>query len=368
MRDGQLVGWGPTVRELDQLATRFSRVRHVACIYDEPAPESALPYRAPNVEVVPVPPSGGDGVMGKLDALRTSPLYSRTIARELRDADVVHVRAPANIAMIAMLLLARRQTPKHRWFKYAGNWQPQGPESASYRLQRWWLARGSHGGTVTVNGAWPGQPPWIKTFYNPSLSDEDLERGRRAAQSKRLDTPIRLLFVGNLVSTKGAGRAIEILARVRARGVAATLELAGDGPERSTFEQQARELAVAEHVTFLGWMPPAQVHAAYERAHLLVLPSVSEGWPKVLSEGMAFGVVALASAVSSIPQYLARFETGAAFAPHAIDAFADAVVGYAADPARWLAESRRAIAAAPHFSFRHYLASVDELLTASGAS
>ncbi|HSN25735.1 MAG TPA: glycosyltransferase [Kofleriaceae bacterium] len=364
IRDGVLVGWGPTVRELDQLATRFEQVRHVACVYREPAPDSALPYQAPNLEVVPVPPAGGEGVLGKLDALRASPIYSWTIARELRRADMVHVRAPANIALIAMALLGTRVGPRRRWFKYAGNWQPDGPETPSYRVQRWWLARGDHGGTVTVNGVWPAQPAWVKTFYNPSLSEADLERGRRAAAEKQLVRPIRLLFVGNVVSTKGAGRTIEILARLHARGIDATLELVGDGPERAAFEVLARERGVADRVRFLGWQPAPEVHAAYERAHVLVLPSNSEGWPKVLSEGMAFGVVPVASAVSSIPQYLAQFGTGAAFAPDEIDRFAATIAGYATDPARWAAESRRAVEAARLFSFQHYLASVDELLSA----
>ncbi len=37
-----LVGWGPTVTELDHLATRFDRVTHVAPVHDGPAPASAL--------------------------------------------------------------------------------------------------------------------------------------------------------------------------------------------------------------------------------------------------------------------------------------------------------------------------------------
>src|SRR4051812_5821000 len=105
-RDGQIVGWGPTVREIDQLATRFDSVRHIATLYDTPAPDSYLRYAASNVELVPVKPSGADGFLGKLDALRASPAYVRTILKELPDADMVHMRGPASIAMVAMFLLS----------------------------------------------------------------------------------------------------------------------------------------------------------------------------------------------------------------------------------------------------------------------
>lgn len=366
LRCGQVVGWGPTIRELDHLATRFSRVRHIACMYDEPAPASALPYTADNVELVPVPPAGAEGFGGKLDVLRTSPKYLRAILSELDHADMVHVRAPANIALLAMMVLSLRKRPLPRWFKYAGNWRPDGPESLSYTLQRRWLARGGHLGVVTVNGAWPAQPPWVRSFYNPSLEEVDLEHGRRVALAKRMTAPVRVLFVGSLTTSKGAGRALEVIGQLRRRSVDATLELVGDGDERPRFEKLARELGIQPHVRFSGWQPTPAVHEAYGRAHLLLLPTASEGWPKVLSEGMAFGVVPLAGAVSSIPQYLARFQLGAALPTDDVGGFTTAIERYAAQPERWEAESGRAVSAARAFSFTQYLVAVDAMLREMG--
>ena len=361
--DGVIVGWAPTVRELDRLATRFERVRHIACLHPEPAPASDLPYSATNIELVPVPPSGADGFLGKLDVLRTSPKYIATILRELPDADMVHVRAPAHIALIAMLLLSARKQPTPRWFKYAGNWKPDGLESPSYIIQRWWLARGWHRGTVTVNGSWPEQQPFVKTFFNPSLDDEDVARGQRAAAGKQLGTPLRLIYVGRIETEKGADRAVQVTAELQRRGIDATLTLIGDGPSRAAFEEMAASLGISERVSFLGWKPPSVINEHYAAAHISLLPTAaSEGWPKVLSEAMAYGVVPLAGAVSSIPQYLSELGTGAALPPYDIGAYADAIAAYAADPARWESESRAAAEATQRFTFRHYLASVDQLI------
>lgn len=361
------VGWGPTVRELDHLATRFDIVRHVACLYEEPPPRSALPYSASNVELVPVPPAGADGFLGKLDVLRMSATYVRAIRQELETADVVHVRAPANIALIAIMILLARKKPKARWFKYAGNWQPSAPESPSYTFQRWLLARSAHHGIVTINGEWPSQPTWVRTFYNPSLEQSEIDLGRRIGESKLLSGSLRLLFVGNLISSKGAGRALEILREVRVRGVDAFLEVIGDGEQRAQFERIAHELGIEANVKFWGWQEPRLVHEAYGRAHVQLLPSSSEGWPKVLSEGMAYGVVPLAGAVSSIPHYLAKFATGAALPPDDIHAFATAIEGYVTNPDRWQRESRNALGAAQLFSFNHYLEAVDALLHETAA-
>jgi glycosyltransferase involved in cell wall biosynthesis len=362
LRAGQVVGWGATVRELDALASRFAAVRHVACLYPGEAPTSAIAYQADNVELVPVPPAGGDGARGKLDALAAVPRYAAAIARELPRADVVHVRAPANIALVALALLSVSPRPRVRWFKYAGNWQPERGDRASYALQRWLLRRPWHRGQVTVNGAWPGEPRWVHAFDNPSLTDEDLAAGRAAADAKQLAGTVRMVYVGRVEPHKGAGRALEIVERCRTRGLDVALDLVGDGPDRERLAARARELGLGERVRFAGWRAPAELRDYYRSAHISLLPTATEGWPKVLSEGMAYGAVPLAGAVGSIPSTLAELRVGAAIAADAIDAYVDAIAGYVRAPVRWHDESQRAAAGASRFSFAAYLAAVDRLL------
>lgn len=362
-RDGVLVGWGPTVRELDQLATRFEHVRHIACLHEGPPLASDLAYTAKNIEIVPVAPAGGDGLLGKLDALRASPKYIETILRELPDADFVHVRAPANIALIAMLLVSARKKPIGRWFKYAGNWQPSGSESTAYTLQRWWLNHAWHRGIVTVNGSWPDQPGWVKTFYNPSLDDDALTRGREAARQKQLGSQINLLYVGRVEVPKGAGRAIEIVERLVADGIDAQLQIVGDGPERAGFEQRVNDTRLGDHVHFHGWRSHEELFGFYAKAHVSLLPTTaSEGWPKVLSEGMAFGAVPVAGAVSSIPQYLRQLKTGAAIPADDVDSYVTTIASYVSNPESWQRDADRATDAAHLFTFAHYLTCIDELV------
>jgi glycosyltransferase involved in cell wall biosynthesis len=95
----------------------------------------------------------------------------------------------------------------------------------------------------------------------------------------------------------------------------------------------------------------------------MVFPTTSsEGWPKVLSEGMAYGVVPLSGNVSSIPQYLQRFGTGRALNPHDISGFADAVATYVQHPEVWQQESAKGMEASHLFSYANYLHAVRQLL------
>jgi glycosyltransferase involved in cell wall biosynthesis len=358
-----VAGWGPTIREIDQLATLFGEVRHVAPLHSGPAPAGALPYARPNVLHVPVPPAGGESLASKFRALRAWPTYWRVIERELAASDAVHVRCPANIALLAVVILSLRRLPEKRWIKYAGNWAPSGPEPWSYRLQRWLLRAGWHHAEVTVNGTWARQPGFVRSFLNPCLTEQELEEGRRFGGAKTLGDPMRLLFVGRLDEAKGCGRALGVLAGLRERGVPARLEVVGDGPELDRFRSEAKALGVEQFVDFRGWQPRDALARLYAEAHVLLLPSTSsEGWPKVLSEAMAYGAVPVASDVSSIPQYLERFQTGKALPARDRGAFVEALVGYARDPASWRRESLRGMEAAPAFSYSRHVAAVGRLL------
>lgn len=361
-RGGQIVGWGPAVEEIDHLAKLFTEIRLVGCLHPEPAPPSALPHPSSRVELVLVPAAGGPRWRDKLGILRWAPLYVRTILRELRHADAVHVRSPANVSLIAMILLALTRRPSRRWIKFGGNWRPQGAEAWSNTFQRWWLAHGPHRARVTVNGRWDGQPAHVVAFDNPCLTRDELARAREQAGGKRLAAPVRLLYAGRLETPKGLAQILETVASLARRSIPAHLDLVGDGPERPRFEALAEELEVADRVVFHGWKPRHELADDYARAHFFLLPSRTEGWPKVLGEAMAYGVVPIASAVASIPQILSECETGRALPDENAEAFADAIAAYFEAPDRWQAESAAGTRAADRFTYEHYLEQVRGLL------
>lgn len=364
--DGTIVGWGPTVRELDHLSSLFGELVHVAPLHPGDPSSSSLPYVSRRVRLAPIEPSGGDGWRAKAEILTGAPKALAVVAREERTADVVHVRTPANIALLTLwrrsLGLARRRP---WWVKYAGNWSPSGRpgecDYLSYRLQRGWLRRRRRRLAVTVNGCWPNDPRHVVSFRNPCLSIDELRAARRAASEKfpSGERLLRLLFVGHLLPEKGALRAVEALARIRARAV---LEIVGDGPERAACEAAARRLGVADRIILHGWLPRPELAGPYGQAHLLIAPSASnEGWPKILSEAMASGVVPVAGDVSCIAAELEAFGCGVALPPLDVQGFASAIDAYAEDPDRWRRESAAAVEAARRFTYPAWLEDVRTL-------
>ena len=357
--NGSIAGWGPTVRELDYLAEGFGELEHLAPLYKEPAPRSAISYKNPHVSFTPLTPSGGRGIRQKLGIIWNYPSYLLAIRKAVSQADVIQVRCPCNIGIAALFYLtANKNTP--RWAKYAGNWVQEHPP-LSYRFQKWWLAQGLHGGPVTINGQWPEQPGHVFSFHNPCLTLSEVRAARKLAEKKCLQEPIRLIFVGNVNEAKGVDRALEVIAGLQEKGIQCRFDIIGDGPARKNFEQKALKLQIQKNTHFHGWMQRNALSTFYSEAHFLILPSASEGFPKVISEAMAHGAVPIAGAVSSIPQILIETGAGIALPPEDKDAFVRALQNFVQEPVKWRNALEAGINASASFTYEHYLFELDKM-------
>lgn len=359
----EITGWGPTIIEINHLATLFDQVIHIAPLHAGEVPNSSLPYTATNVRFVPVSPSGGDTLFKKLNILYNFPSYLKMIKHEINAADLIHLRCPAAISIAGLIARELWGIDKPCWAKYAGNWHPEGKEAFSYKLQRWWLRNFHKNSIVTVNGVWPGNPGHIHPFYNPCLAQDEFNKARTITTSKELTSPLKILFVGRLEKAKGVHRILEISKIIKEEGLDFHLTLVGDGPERLEIEQIIQKHDLTSSVTLAGWQPKDKLGIFYSDAHVLLFPSSSEGWPKVLSEGMAYGVVPLASSVSSIPQILAKSQSGLAFAPDDIKGFAEAVINFSNNPVTWKQMSNNGLKMAAHFTYEYYLSALKQLLS-----
>lgn len=96
------------------------------------------------------------------------------------------------------------------------------------------------------------------------------------------------VFLGRLVRYKGCDLAIRAVA---AADPAVTLDVIGDGAERAALEALARDLDVADRVTFHGWAQPGpELYERLERYRALVMPTLAEANGIAFQEAMVLGV------------------------------------------------------------------------------
>ncbi|MHB1127159.1 MAG: glycosyltransferase [Bacillota bacterium] len=113
-----------------------------------------------------------------------------------------------------------------------------------------------------------------------------------------------VLFVGNLVESKGVHVLLKALAVVRERHPEVRCLIIGDGPQRPALEDQARALDLLETVSFLGYQPYESLPRWYAVADLLAAPSLREGFGLVALEAMATGVPVVAGRVGGLPEFV----------------------------------------------------------------
>jgi N-acetyl-alpha-D-glucosaminyl L-malate synthase BshA len=139
-----------------------------------------------------------------------------------------------------------------------------------------------------------------------------------------------LFHVSNFRAVKRIPDLMEVLARVRRR-VPARLLLVGDGPERQSAAQRARDLGVAPAVCFLGQQENFIEYLRH--ADVFVLPSESESFGVAALEALSAGVPVCAYRVGGLPEVIDD-RVGRLVEPFDVDALAQAVVEIVADPAR----------------------------------
>lgn len=215
---------------------------------------------------------------------------------------------------------------------------------------------------VTVYGEWPHQPPQIFPFFTSMMTMAQVRKAACAAESKRLDYPLRILYSGRLAPKKGVDLLLEALASM-AGEIEWELTILGDGPDRAMLEQLCRRLNLQDHVLFAGAVPYDEVMSWYERCHLLVLASNTEGWPKVIVEAMCHGVVGIGTGQGLMPWMLDG--RGATVPVGDSRALASAIAEIASDPERYRALSRNAARWAGRYSLDGLRTALRDLLCRS---
>ncbi len=77
--------------------------------------------------------------------------------------------------------------------------------------------------------------------------------------------------------------------------------------------RRIRELEIEDSVELLGLIPPNQIADVYRRAQILVSPSIHDGTPNTLLEGMACGCFPVAGDLESIREWITPNKNGLLF-------------------------------------------------------
>lgn len=158
---------------------------------------------------------------------------------------------------------------------------------------------------VIALGADPGRVRVVYDGVDPAVFSPGDRAAARLALGLPAGDPV-VLFVGNLIPTKGVDLLLTAAATLAADGRLVRVLVVGQGPSRGTLEQQAAALGLTDRVRFTGAVAQSSLPDYYRAADVFALPSYSEGVPNVLLEAGACGIPWVATAVGGIPEITDR--------------------------------------------------------------
>lgn len=128
---------------------------------------------------------------------------------------------------------------------------------------------------------------------------------------------------GRLSKEKGHSYLIKAFADLVRDSQRVKLIIAGEGPLRKELENLVEELALSNHVTFLGY--EKNIVRFLSAIDLFILPSLTEGLPISLLEAMASGKPVIASKVGGIEEVIQDQINGILIPPMNLKAISDSI-------------------------------------------
>lgn len=273
----------------------------------------------PRVEVhaLPEPPASVGGMLGNL---RYQFRRGREMLRRMRGWETIYAFIPSYPGAIAYTvnrLFARRPAAVY----LANDWEEIAPYMFRWRgwrralflppyrflLTRWerWIMGDTRlgitaGRALLAKYGGAGRPVY-ETVPLLEMGVDDMVQRADTCQG----STVRMLYVGTLAPRKGLPILLQAIRTLVDEGRELHLDLVGTGEERASLEASAAALGIADRLTFHGFVPHGdRLFGLYREADLFVLPTYSEGFPRVLYEALGHSVPVIASAVSGIPHLL----------------------------------------------------------------
>ena len=324
----------------------FDSVVYVAPLEHRVPPGWAAYDDSTRIQVVPFSVDRGHGLEQPVSGVLDIPRMVTALWNGCRKTDSLHLRCPGNIGLLGALL--GRLLAKKRIAKYAGQWTRYAGEAWTVSLQRTLLGSRWWGAPTTVYTSTQSGPSHVIPFFSTAMTDHDLSLARdiALARTPKDNQRFRLLFVGRLSASKSVDvflRAVSTMATPHA------VTIVGDGPQREPLEKLASDLGLSSQVRFLGAIDQQETFEQYTSHDVLVLPSRTEGWPKVLTEAMAFGMVCVGTCEGLMPYMLAE-NRGFTFPFGDDSTLADILDAIARDYAQALDNAKQASAWAQQYS------------------
>jgi glycosyltransferase involved in cell wall biosynthesis len=336
----------PMGRYCERLSRVFGQIDIYAPLLDQESlghlPNMEFKIRSDCAKIIALPDGGGSLLHEIVRQTRLFSLYGEHFARN----DWI-VFMGATSYRLAGLVESRMRGRAYSLY-FASEWKENAPFTyrfgatsgpgyflyVKYGQFAEWLGLGGSRFALTAGSALQAKVaksgvPTINTSPRMNLRIEDCFEREDTCQGET----ITCLFTGGLILRKGLSYLIEAIAALRKKGLPIELRLAGEGEQRVELEDLVRELGLEDAIEFLGHVTNGSaLWDQYRSADIFVLPTLAEGFPRVLYEAMSQSLPIVTTNVSGIPYLMRDRENALVIEPEDTLALIAAIEAVATQP------------------------------------
>jgi len=214
-----------------------------------------------------------------------------------------------------------------------------------YYLEKKWLSRYKENPTITISNSSQDDLKSIgfkRTFIVPiGLGFEPL------FEMALKESNPTVIFLGRLKKYKLPNHALEAFTIIKEHISGAKLWVIGEGPMLNDL----RTMYKSQDITFYGHTSEEQKYALLRRAHILLVPSIREGWGLVVTEANAMGTPAIAYDVHGLKDSVVDGETGILIKDRSEESLAHAAITLLSDKDLLRKYSENALAFSKRFTW-----------------
>ena len=312
----------------------FEEIIIVAPLLSESSRALSYQFKSQNISCFPLSGYQGDSNLKKITKYIN---YVKALFKSVRQWDIVYAFIPGYLGLIGFWLAKFRS--KLTLIYVAGDWQAVStfkiPRIPKFLIPIYTYLNGvvaqlaiSCASLVLVHG---------KELFNKykdkakrismsppriTLSKEDLYFRDDTCISDK----IQLLYVGRLSPEKGLPFLIDAVAILKSEEYNVFLNIVGSGEMQSELETKVEKVRISNCVKFWGYVPNGpMLFDIYKASDIFVIPSLSEGLPRVLYEAMANSVPIIATNVGGIPHLIKDEYNGLIISPASAQAIVSSI-------------------------------------------
>lgn len=299
--DGEILVFDPVLREMRVIEDMFDSIIWLGATTLNNKP-SLKPVNSSKIKTVMLPCVSRSGLINIFFVLLAYPVIFYQVLKYLPAATHIHTRGPSHPAFVAILisLLDKKRIYAH---KYAGEWTMNNIPF-TYRVQRAILRRiRKNNVRITISGRNSTNHQNVFDLKNPCIYEHELQHMNAAGNVKDFSGELNLIFAGNMMPSKGILKLLQALKSETLSKRYVNLYIVGGGKLLEEVRRQAEGI-IGLTTIVTGNLSREELNKLYAKSHILILPSSSESFPKVIAEAAAYGCIPVTTNLSAISKQI----------------------------------------------------------------